>query len=75
MTKSKWRTITVNLTDSQYRHLKALAGLKAMSSSAFVKYLLEMHIDLNKDLVPYIEGLDKAIEEYEEKKTCGVTVT
>lgn len=52
---AKWRTITVNLTEEQYRVLKALAGLKAQSTSAFVKGLLDLHVKLNENLMPYLE--------------------
>lgn len=41
MSKKPWRILTVNLTEQQYRQLKAVAGLKGISASAFVKSLLD----------------------------------
>jgi hypothetical protein len=55
---SKWRTITINLTHEQSRQLKALAGLKGMSQSAFLKYLFDAELRLHKDLTPLMNSMD-----------------
>lgn len=59
MSKTKWRILTVNLTDDQYRRLKAVAGLKAMSASALIKELLERHLEAFTGILPYVEGLER----------------
>jgi hypothetical protein len=56
---TKWKTVTINLTQEQSRQLKALAGLNGMSQSAFLKYLLDAEVRLHRDLAPLMNSMDR----------------
>ena len=56
---SKWRTITINLTQEQSRQLKALAGLKGLSQSAFFKHLLSQEVQLHHDLAAFMNDMNR----------------
>jgi hypothetical protein len=51
----KWKSFSINVTDDEMKQLKALAGLKGMSVTAFIKYLLKIHLDANAPIMWLIE--------------------
>lgn len=59
MTNPKYKPTTINLTPEEYRRLKLLASIKGQSVSAFMRYLVEIHLKANENIIPIIEDILK----------------
>lgn len=58
--KNKYKRLTVILSPEEYEVLKTLAHLRKESAAKFARYLLRIHIENNKVLLPHIKKVIKA---------------
>ena len=61
MDKKDLQRICICLSQKEYENLRLLASLRKESMSAFVRYLLNIHLQANESLLPLIKGLKESI--------------
>lgn len=56
----KWNRVTINLSDEEHANLRLLASIRKESVGKFIRYLLSIHLEANKELIPLMEKLKAA---------------
>jgi hypothetical protein len=55
--KKDWKRLSICVPQKDYHKLQLLATTRKQSVSAFIRYLLDIHIKANSSLIPLIEML------------------
>jgi hypothetical protein len=60
MTSKKTKRMTICLSVEEWEALKLLGELKGITASGFVRYLLEIHLNLNEPIVGTLKAYKEA---------------
>lgn len=60
MTRKRFHRVTICLTETEYHQFKRIAGIRKENVSQFIRYLVNMHLKMNKPLVDLMDEIDKA---------------